>query len=259
MPKNAHNLSRSLTSRWNSAATKLYTDAHDEATGEVQNLLLEPRLPLLVRLHATVKLASAFESWYIPESYRKEAEDVWKHIQEFPQGSQSGDEKRLGELRQELDELAKYQEENPPPPGENISPARQVLQENQTVVDHDLTGDHQGPTNASTSKPEESRQDGQLGSVSTTHANTDDAGGTWAQSHTQDSESGGERRQSAFTEHVTPTAPLQLPTGSVPDTQKTPVSGPTDRSTLHVDQSSPLSGRSEKCLSPDPEWRDHLA
>lgn len=193
MPKNAHNLSRFFTSRWNSAARKLYTDAHEEGIGEIQDLLSEPRLPLLIRLLATVKLASAFESWYVTEDYRKEAEEVFKHIQETVlQGSLSGDEKHLSELRQELDELAKYQKDNPPPPGENISPAHRALQENQTETGHDLTGDHQDPINDSTSKPEEDRQDEQFGSVSTTHARTDDPGENWAQSHIQDSESGGE-------------------------------------------------------------------
>ena len=193
MPKNAHSSWRSLTSVWNSAAIKLYTDDHEKGIGEIQDLLSEPRLPLLMRLHATVKIASAFESWYVTEDYRKEAEEVFKHIHETVlQGTLSGDEEHLSELRQELDELAKYQKDNPPSPDENISPARRVLQENETVVDHDLTRDHQGPINASTSKPEEDRQDEQLGCVSTTHANTDDADENWAQSHIHDSESGGE-------------------------------------------------------------------
>lgn len=68
----------------------------------------------------------------------------------------------------------------------------------------------------------------------------------------------GQRRQFAFTEHVTPAAPLQLPTGSVLSTQKTPVSGTINHSRLHVDQSSPFTGRGEKRLSPEPELRDEI-
>jgi hypothetical protein len=163
MAKTAHNLSRFLISRWNSAAKLLYTDDHEEGIGKIQNLLLEPQLPPLIRLHATVKLASAFESWHITESYRKEAEDVFKHIQEtILQGSKSGDEKHLSELRQELDELAKYQKSNPPLADEEILPAPRTLQENQTAFGCDSTGNHQDQVTTSTSKQEEELENEEL-------------------------------------------------------------------------------------------------
>jgi len=50
----------------------------------------------------------------------------------------------------------------------------------------------------------------------------------------------------------------QIPPGNMLGTQKTPILGPIDCSRLYVDQSSPLTGRGEKRLSPDPELRDKI-
>ncbi|KAM0718167.1 hypothetical protein Q7P37_006499 [Cladosporium fusiforme] len=145
-----------LRCRYKVAIEKYETDHHDQALEELFDLLMEVRLPLLIRLKANLALAdgNAEKDWHLAEGYRKEAERVYESIRA---STPTGDtrwpayENELVALRESLDTLAEDQLANQPNDAELAAPA---LRPDDDGMDLPSSPRHTALSGGDSSKPE---------------------------------------------------------------------------------------------------------